>query len=241
MERRHGPAATARRIVLAVAVAGGVTLLSTAPAFAAGTGYAPPPTPTPGTSATAGAPSGFTTVLTTQTIGPAGGTLSAGGVTVTVPAGDFTVATQVSIVSGTLSALTGLPGGATPVVAIGVVFMQNGVKVTGTFPSPIKVTITNSSITAADQLYVFQNGSAVPATSDVNISGITVADGSVTFMVTADPYVAVLALASSSGVVPAATTAATGAPILTEGVLGGLLMVGGLLLAWRLRRLTASH
>jgi hypothetical protein len=227
-----------------VLLAAGLTLVSAIPAFGAGTGYAPPPGGTPGTPATAGAPSGFTTVLTTQVVGPAGGTVSAGGVTVTIPPGAFTVPTDVSILMGTPSALTGLPGGSRVAVAVGVVFMQNGAKVTGTFPTPISVTIANTSITSADQLYVFQasSGTFVPATSDPNIAGITVANGTVSFSVTADPYLAVLSLATTtSAAIPGATVPITGKPIVTESVVGGLLLAAGLLLAWRLRRAVMSN
>ncbi len=244
MARARKLATVAGGIAQAVVLAAGLTLVSAVPAFGAGTGYAPPPGGTPGAPGTAGTPSGFTTVLTTQAVGPAGGTVSAGGVSVTIPAGDFTVSTEVSILMGTPSALTGLPGGATAVTAVGVVFTQNGAKVTGTFPTPITVTISGTSITAADQLYVFQasSGTYVPATSDPNITGVTVANGTVTFKITADPYVAVLSLATTtSAAVPGATLPVTGVPLLTDGLLGGLLIAAGLLLAWRLRRAVMSN
>jgi hypothetical protein len=244
MVRSRKLATVAGGIAQVLVLAAGLSFVSFTPAFGAGTSYAPPPGGTPGAPGTSGAPSGFTSVLTTQVVGPAGGTVSAGGVTVTVPAGAFTVPTDVSILMGTTSALTGLPGGSRATLAVGMVFTQNGEKVTGTFPTPIAVTIANSAITSADQLYVFQasSGTFVPATSDPNISGITVANGTVTFNVTADPYLAVLSLASTtSAVVPGATVPITGAPVLTEGLVGGLLIAAGLLLAWRLRRAVMSN
>ena len=42
----------------------------------------------------------------------------------TIPAGDFTVSTEVSILIATPSALTGVPGGATAVTAVGVVIRE---------------------------------------------------------------------------------------------------------------------
>jgi hypothetical protein len=231
-------------IALALVLTAGLGFASVTPAFGAGTSYSPPPGGTGGAPATPGTPAGFTTVLTTQVVGPAGGSVSAGGVSVTIPAGDFTVPTDVSILSGTPSGLTGLPGGATVAGAVGIEFTQNGSKVTGTFPSPVTVTISNSSITAADQLYVYQasSGTWVPATSDPDITGISVANGTVTFKVTGDPFVALISLASTtSATVTGATTPVTGAPLESEGLIGGLLVVAGLLLAWRLRRAVMSN
>ena len=142
-----------------------------ASAFAAGTGYSGSGTGgSSGTTGSPGAPAGFTSVLTTETIQPSGGAVSAGGVTVNIPNGDFTVPTQVSILEGTNSALTGLPSGVTPVISFGIVFMQDGSKVTGTFPSPIPVTITNSAVTSTDQVLTYDSatGTYVPASQNPN-------------------------------------------------------------------------
>jgi hypothetical protein len=237
--------ATVVMIPLAIALTAGITFVSAAPALGQpATGYGAPPAAPPAAPTTTGAPAGFTTVLTTVAIGPAGGTVSAGGITVTIPAGDFTVTTDVSILLGTLNALTGLPAGDTPVEAVGVVFTQGGAKVTGAFATPITVSVANGAITTADTLdvYLASSGTYVPVTASPNVTGNTVVAGDDTFHVTADPYVVILAVpTTSAAVVPGATVPVTGVPVVSEGLLGGLLIAAGLLLAWRLRRSVMSR
>jgi len=223
-------------LVLAAAASG--ILMTTGTALGAGSSYSGS-TSTGTSTGSPSAPAGYTTVLTTQTVQPSGGTVTAGGVSVTVPAGDFTSASQVVVTQGTPSDLTGVPSGSTPVLAIGVSFLQNGSKVTGTFPTPISVTITNSAITSADQLEWFDSSTSTfePASQDPDIQDISVSNGTVTFQVTADPYLALVQTAAAAATaVPGATTAVTGFPVLGEGLLGALLFAAGLLLAWRLRR-----
>jgi hypothetical protein len=225
-----------------LATAGALTIAAT-PAFGAGTGYGGGGGGGGGTGTTPGAPPGFTTVLTSQTVQPSGGTVSAGGVSVDIPAGTFSVPTEAVLSQGSTSSITGLPAGATGVLAIGISFLQNGTKVTGTFPSPVKVTISNSSVSSADSLYVYDasSGGYIPASQDPDIADISVANGTVSFEITADPYLAVLHTASTaSSTVPGATTTTTGVPVLGETLLGGLLIAAGALLALRLRRRTRT-
>jgi hypothetical protein len=220
-------------------------LLLSSPAWGAGSGYSP------GTGSGTGAggsgpttPTGFTDIVTTQTVQPSGGTVTATAGTTTVqvvvPSGALATPFQAVVTSGTTSGLSGLPSGAQPTLAIGIGFEQNGQKVTGTFNTPITVTITDSSITTAEQVVIYDpsTGTYVPVSEATNVANVSVTNGQVTFQVLADPYIALLA-ASSAAVAPAvggATTPVTGVPIVTEAAVGGVLVIAGLLLAMRLRR-----
>jgi len=161
-------------------------------------------------------------------------------VSVDVPAGALVSPVQVVVTSGTTSQLNGLPAGAQPTLAFGISFEQNGQKVTGTFNSPITVTISNTAITTADQIVIYDpsTGSYVPASQASNVSNVSVTNGKISFQVLADPYIVLLASSSTPAAPPitGATSAVTGEPIVTEGVLGGVLVLGSLLLALRLRR-----
>jgi hypothetical protein len=236
------------RLIAASAVIAGSMLLSS-PAWGAGSGYTGG-TGTGGTGTATGGPttpSGFTDIVTTQTIQPAGGTVTATAgattVTVNVPAGALAGPVQVVITSGSTSGLSGLPSGAQPELAIGIAFEQNGEKVTGTFSSPITVTISNSSITTADQVVVYDpsTGTYVPVSQATNVANISVTNGQISFEVLSDPYIVVLAASSTAAApaVPGATTPVTGVPILTETMAGGVLVLASLLLAFRLRRRAA--
>lgn len=220
-------------------------LLFTSPAWGAGSGYAGG-TGTGGSGTTGGAPTptGFTDIVTTQTIQPSGGTVNATAgsttVTVTVPSGAFAAPVQVVVSSGTTSGLSDLPSGAQPTLAIGIGFEQNGQKVTGTFNSPVTVTISNPSITTADQVVIYDpsTGTYVPVSQATNVANVSVTNGKVTFQVLADPYIVLLASSSTSAApaITGATSPVTGVPVVTEAVLGGVFVMAGLMLALRLRR-----
>jgi hypothetical protein len=162
---------------------------------------------------------------------------------VVVPAGALASPVQVVLTSGSTSALTGLPTGADPTMAIGIGFEQNGVKVTGNFNDPITVTISDPGITTADQIVIYDpsTSSYVPVSEATNVSNVSVANGQITFEVLADPYIVVLAASSAtaSPAIPGATTPVTGVPIVTDAAVGGVLVIGALLLAVRLRRRAA--
>ncbi len=231
------------RLAAAAAVAAIVALSMAGPAGAAGSSYTGGGTSTGTSTGGTGAPPGYTTVLTTQTVQPAGGTVTTTGggstITVVVPAGATPSAIQIEITEGTLSALTGLPSGSTPVLAYGITILLNGQKDTATFSPPLKVTISNPTITSANSIVIWDpaTSSFVPATQATTVSGATVSSGSVTFDITSDPYTALLAgSATSTTPVAGATTPSTGVPWLTELVVGLALIAGGLLVALRLRR-----
>ncbi len=225
--------------LVSIALGTMLSLFAFAPAaLGAGTGYGG--TGGTGTGTGTGSPttpSGFTTVLTTQTVQPSGGTVTAGGVTVTVPAGDVTSPIQVIITQGTISGLTGLPAGSNPILAYGVTFVQNGQKYHGTFPAPITVTISNPAITTADQVLVYSDatGTYVPLSSDPIIENIVVSNGSISFQVLSDPFLVITGPLAAAAAIPNATVAVTGVPTLTEGILGGVLVMLGLMLGLQLR------
>ena len=234
-----GPA----RLAATAAVAMIAALSIAGPAWAAGSSYTGGGTSTGSSTGGTGAPPGYTTVLTTQTVQPSGGTVTTTGggstITVVVPAGATASAIQIEITEGTLSALTGLPSGSTPVLAYGITILLNGQKDTATFSPPLKVTISNPKITSANSVVIWDPGTGTfaPAAQSTTVSGVTVASGSVTFDITADPYTALLAGSSTpSAPVAGATTPSTGFPWITELVAGLALIAGGLLLALRLRR-----
>jgi hypothetical protein len=216
------------RTLTGVAITVGLLLALGGPAWAAGS--------TPG---------GFTDAVTTQTVDSSGGTVTGTvgttSVKVTVPPGAFAAPVQIELSSGPTSGLTGLPSGSNATIALGVSFEQNDQTVTGTFNSPVTVNMSDAGITTANQIVVYDpaTSSYVPVAQASNVTNATVSSGLITFQITADPYVVVLTSAASAtapSTVSDATTPVTGMPLVTEGVLGGVLVIGGTLLAVRLRR-----
>ena len=214
----------------AVGVATAASVLGSATAFAAGNGYAP----SSGTGTPAGVPGGFTSVLTTATVQPSGGTVTGSDngntVTVTVPAGAFTQPAQVVLTAGDVAQI-GSAGqaGKQTVVAVGISVLVNNTTFTGTFPKPITVTIAGNFATG-DEVVVYN-----PSTSSWSpVPGATIANGTATFSITSDPDIAVLA--STSSAVTGATSASTGKPFLLEGGAAAALVLGGTLFAFRFRR-----
>jgi hypothetical protein len=219
-------------------VASVLSLVAFSPiADAAGNGYGSGSSTGSGSALTVpDAPAGFSSILTSATVQPSGGTVSSGGVTVTVPSGAFSSPIEVVISEGTISGLTGLPSGANPVLAFGVSFLQNGVKYTGLISPPVTVSISNSDITSADELLSYNTSSNVYAlaTQNSNIENIVISNGTITFQVSGDPFVVISASASTTSV-PGATATVTGFPLVGESILGALLVLGGIALALRIR------
>jgi hypothetical protein len=210
-----------------VAVSLAFTAAMAGPASAADDGYTP--TSTPATTPPP-APSICSTssVVTSSDVGASGGTVSGtvgtSGVTVTVPAGDFPGGTQVAIVS--VSGVT-VPNPDVIVLAFGVNFCVNGAKVTGTFPEPVTVTVTDPAIKPGQTLFVVTPGGLVPVPS------ASIGTGSLTLTITGDPDFVLVA--ATSTVIQGATTVVTGKPFLLEGIVGGGLVLLGSLLLLRLR------
>ncbi|HXR53902.1 MAG TPA: hypothetical protein VN793_02530 [Acidimicrobiales bacterium] len=209
--------------LIAVGLAFSATLAG--PASAAGTGYTPAPTPppTPAPSSVCGAG----TIITSSDVGTSGGTVTGavGGssVAVNVPSGALPDGTQVAITDTSSTTIT-VPNGDTIVLDFGVNFCVNGAKFTGTFATPITVTVSDPAVKPGQTLFVQTPGGLVPVPS------ASIGTGSFTLTITGDP-VFVLVAATNPTVIPGATTVVTGKPFLLEGIVaGGLLLLGSLLL-----------
>jgi hypothetical protein len=202
----------------AIASLGCVSMLCLT-AFAAGSGYgptAPPP------SAVAG---GFTSIVTTQTVTSAGGTVTGAAfgatVTVTVPAGSLPNGGQVVLSAGSPGSIDA-GSGSTVVADISVVFLDpnTGSKLPGPFSPPITVTISDPSIKAGDSMVIV---TAPGQTTTVPGAQVTAGQALVAF--TTDPNFAVVQSSTTS--VSGATVAPTGEPFLGEGLIAGALVAAG--------------
>ena len=210
--------------------AAGVALASTA-----GRQSVPPPVTTPAP------PGGFTEVVTTVTITPAGGvvgpvTVDGARVTVYVPAGAFPADVKLTITEPHLPAITPTPG-FTVTAGAGIQVTLNGSPYPGTFLKPVTVTFTSPNITASSQVVVW-NGSSFVIDPD---STVTAGSASVSF--DTDPAFTVQSPnASAAAPVPGATAPTTGEPFLGEGLLAGVLVLGGTggLVVSRRRRIRAG-
>lgn len=229
------------RLFTAGAVAAGIALVPGVALAAAG-GYGP----TTGTGP-ANTPGAYTQNVATVSVDATGaGSLSGSvpGATaqVTAPAGSLPAGAQIEATAPDLSGVTsGLSGvgfsGYKAVAGIGVkVFNADGTPMTGNFSKPVTVTLTGSGLGASGEKVVMFTGataaSAIPA---------TVANGSVTFTINADPNIAVIdpTSAAVAGTVANATSTHTGLPITgEEAAIAGLVVVGVGGLAMARRRAT---
>ena len=205
--------------MIAIATLGSAALVvASAGGAMAASGYGPPgPAPPP-------VPGSYSVVVTSQTIGPAGGTIgpvdvSGIPVTLTIPAGAFPIPVQITLTAPDLAAI-GTSGfaGHSVVAGVGVQVQENGSTYPGTFLKPLTLTISSSSITSSSIVVVW-NGTAFVAAS-----GTTVTAGSA--MATFDSGQDFAVLAPAGGI-PGATAASTGEPFLGEGILAGLLLLLG--------------
>jgi hypothetical protein len=206
-------------------------------ALAAG-GYGPPAPVVPP------APGGFSAVVTSQTIGAGGGqvgpvTVDGVPTTLTVPAGAFTAAVQITLTAPSLAGVgTGGLTGHHAVAGVGVQVTQDGSTYAGHFLKPLTLTMSSSSITSACTVVVW-NGAAFVA------AGGTAGAGTATVSFDNDPSFAVLAPASSAvppvAPIAGATGPKTGEPFLGEGILAGVLLLLGMAgLGFVLRRQRAD-
>jgi hypothetical protein len=184
-------------------------------------GYGPPP-PAPPT------PGGYLTVVTSQTIGPAGGVIgpvSVDGIptTVTVPPGAFKGPAQVTLTAPSLAAI-GDAGfaGLKAVAGVGIMVQQNGSNYKGTFHKRLALGMQSSSITSSS-IDVVWNGTAFVAKPSAKDK-----KGTTTLTFGTDPDFAVLTpTKTSTAAIPGATKASTGKPFLGEGILAALLLLLG--------------
>ncbi len=186
-------------------------------------------------------PGGFSAVVTSQTIGPAVGTIGpvdvdGALVTVHIPAGAFPVDVQIVITAPDLAAVPPSPGFMV-VAGVGIGVSIDGVKYQGTFLKPITVDIATPKITASSVVGAWTGSAFVTDTSSTltdDLASITM-DSDAAFIVQSPT-------AREIEPVPGATAPVTGEPFLGEGVLAGLLLLGGTgaVFANRRRRLRAA-
>jgi hypothetical protein len=219
--------------VLALGGVTGIGALTTAAQASTGVRqYAPPPPPPPSLP-------GFTTVLTSRTIGPAGGTIgpvSCDGATfvLTIPPGAFPTTVQITLTCGNLALLTPFEfTGFTLESALGVVIQLHGAVYPGAFLKPLTLTSDDGTYTAASVVGIW-NG-----TSFTNDTSETSAPDVVTVGFDTDPDFGFMSPTTTvTKPVSKATTPVTGMPVVGEGILAGILLVlgtGGLAVGRRRR------
>ena len=225
-----------RRRLAFVMLAGAAMIVTGADGALAAGGYGPPAAVPPTV------PGGYSVVVTSQTITPAGGkigpvTVNGASVTVIVPAGAFPVPVQITVTAPNLGAI-GTAGfsGFKVVAGVGIHVQENGSTYPGTFLKPLTLIMSSSSITASSILTVW-NG-----TSFVTDPDSTARSGEIKGDFDTDPDFAVLTPArGATTAIPGATSAVTGKPLLGEGILAAamlLLGASGLAVA---RRRRAGH
>jgi hypothetical protein len=165
-----------------------------------------------GGPAAVAAPGGYSAVVTSRTITPAGGTIEAvsvpgGRVTLVVPRGAFPAPVQVTLTAPKLAAPDGAHvTGYTIVAGVGIQVQQNGAAYLRAFGKPLTLTVRSSSASASS-LVAAWNGTRFVTEPDA-----TVAAGIVTvrFRSDAEPDFAVLspAVAAAQRIAPARGVAA---------------------------------
>jgi hypothetical protein len=203
-----------------MAMLGAAIAWGTAGVASAATQSVPPPVATPLP------PGGFSAVVTTQTVGPAGGTVgpvavNGAEVTIHIPAGAFPADVQITITAANLSDIPPAPGFRV-VAGVGVGVSMNGAKYSGMFLKPITVDIASPNIDASSMASIW-NGSAF-----VTDPASAVTAGMATITMDSDAaFIVQSPIAPKPAPVPGATTPVTGEPFLGEGILAGLLVLGG--------------
>jgi hypothetical protein len=207
--------------VLALAGFAGVGgLAATAEASTAHSQYAPPPPPPPSLP-------GFTTVLSSKTIGPAGGTLgpaTCDGATFTlpVPPGAFSTSVQITMFCGNLAVLApAVFAGFTDEAALGVEVQLHGAAFPGAFLKPLTLTSTDAAYTAASVVGLWNGVSLTPYTDSTSAPGV------ITATFDTDPDFAFMSPTVTVPKKPVTVTPVTGKPVLGEGILAGILLVAG--------------
>jgi len=223
--------------VAALASAGLLALISTlaltsATAMAAGSGYYTPPPQTV-------VPGGFTAVVTSQVISPAGAVkyISLGNgvqLEIDVPPGTFNQNVVVTIFTPDLISIgdAGIDN-YHAVAGLRFIVTVGSSLYSGPFDHFVTFTLTSRSITSASKVVIW-NG-----TSFVTYSDATVSNGQAVIRVDSDPDFAVLSPNVAPTVIPSSTTVTTGEPFFGEELLAGVLLLvglGGLFVVVRKRR-----
>jgi hypothetical protein len=220
-----------------VMLAGAATLVTTGAGGALAAGGYGPPAPVPPK-----VPGGHCVVVTSQTITPAGGTIGpvtidGASVTLIVPAGAFPVPLQMTLTALNRCAIGTARFRCYKVVAgVGIQVQENGSAYPGPFLKPLSLDISSSSITASSILAVW-NGTAF-----VTDPEFTALSGELKARFDTDPDFAVLTPACrATTAIPGATSAATGKPVLGEGILAGVMLLLGASGLEFARRRRADH
>ena len=218
-----------------VTLAGAAMLVTTGAGGALAAGGYGPPAPVPPT-----VPGSHCVVVTSQTVTPAGGTIGpvtidGASVTLIVPAGAFPVPVQITLTALNLCAIRIAGFRCFKVVAgVGIQVQENGSAYPGPFLKPLSLGISSSSITPSSILAVW-NGTAF-----VTDPEFTALSGELKAGFDTDPDFAVLTPAcGATSAIPGATGAATGKPLLGEGIFAAaVLMLGASGLEFARRRRT---
>ncbi len=211
-----------RRLAI-VMLAGAAILVTTGAGGApAAGGYGPPPPVTPTV------PGGYSVVVTSQTITPAGGTIGpvtidGASVTLIIPAGAFPVPVQITLTAPNLETISTAGFRGFKVVAgEGIQVQENGSTYPGLFLKPLTLDTSSSAITASSVVAVW-NGTAFVTDPDMTALSGELKAGFDTNSDFAD-------LTPASGpttAIPGATSAVTGKPMLGEGILAAVLLLLG--------------
>jgi hypothetical protein len=225
---RFGAHAIARYVVVLVFAVATLSLLGGSAAHAAGGGYGP------GIAGPAGAPGGFSNIVTTHAFSTTGGTVSAnvpgGEAELTVPDGAFSQPIQAIITAPDLAGINAvLPqlgfGGYSAIGGVGIsIDDANGKPITGLFVHPLTLTITGPGIGTGNLLVEFTSLSTAATLQDAVFTA-----GSVTVSLAADPDFAVLAPtpAGSSTAASASANPSTSSSSPPTAVLGEQFTKGG--------------
>ena len=184
------------------------------------------------------APGGYSAVVTSRTITPAGGTIGSvsvpgGRVTLVIPAGAFPVPVQITLVAPKLPSRD---AGDKVDTGVGIQIQENGVAYPGSFRKPLTLIMSSRSVISSSVVATW-NGKAFLIVPDA-----TAAPGAATVRFDSHPTAfAVLSpfVPAASEAIPGATTSMTGEPFLGEGILAAVLLAlgaGGLLIAIRSSR-----
>lgn len=172
--------------LVGAACIGGLTTATPADASPAAAGqYGPPPPP-------ANPQPGFSAVVTSVTVCPAGGVVGpavvdGASVELVVPPGTFSACVQITIFEGDLAVIRGAVfAGFTAVTAIGVEVTLNGAEVQGTFAHPLDLIVRDAGITASSIAATWNGVSLLP------YPDVTTTAGEMRIFFDTDPDFAVL-------------------------------------------------
>lgn len=205
-------------ILLVFALTATIVLFGDSAAHAAGGGYGP------GIAGPAGAPGGFSNIVTTHAFDTTGGAVAAtvpgGQAQLVVPAGTFGQPVQAVITAPDLSGINAvLPqlgfGGYTAVAGVGIsIDDASGKPLTALFVHPLSLTITGTGIGTRDLLVEFTSLSTA-----ATLQGAVFTAGSVTVSLAADPDFAVLAPSTTASATANASPPSSGSspPTVVEG------------------------